>query len=597
MLHINSASSLNTLILPDMNKPLALLLMLASVSTGCTVIKNYKDITKAPTRSHQALELPSTPSNIDVALKLSFAELEQEINTRLGNEIKGGDNGTLKAKKDIQVENPLYNPNTTIKTKDPLYDPNEWLLTKDPLYSKKKWLSKPCCKNPLYHPNKWLKAKNPLYHPNEWIATNNPLYQPNRWIKTDGPEITVGYNYEYTITKPAAITLTQVDEATLKVTVPLKFSGSAGLEGTGAELLTLDKKNFKGAVDFYAKISLSIDSTWRPVAKVSITHDWTQKPVVEIMGGVNVSLAGLADSYLKKFEKEISETIVKKAGSALVKDEVNKLWKHYEFPLDSLPNGKRYYVNINPMQVSMSRLNVKPDSLHLFLGLQANVSIDDNPVNITKSLPALRPKTSTGNGIHAYVPISVKYTDIEQNVNKYLDDSDVVFTPTYKGLKAKIKLKKVYIYPVGNEIAIGVNMKVRLPGNLLPALGTAYLTALPVIKNGNVLELDSIKLSMNVNNKFYPAVAAAFKQDIIKEIKKHTKRDLSEILSDLEGRLAEQAEKANTNEKVSVSATDIKAGVHKIELLKDDLSIIAEMSCNLNIAMRQPKIVQAQAGR
>ena len=153
------------------------------------------------------------------------------------------------------------------------------------------------------------------------------------------------------------------------------------------------------------------------------------------------------------------------------------------------------------------------------------------------------------------------------------------------------------MYPVGNEIAIGVNMKVRLPGNLFPALGTAYLTALPVIKNGNTFELDSIKLSMDVNNKLYPAVAAAFKQGIIKEIKKHTKRDLSETFRDLEGKLAEQAEKVNTNEKVSVSATNIKAGVHKIELLKDDLGIIAEMSCNLNIALRQPKVVQSQAGR
>jgi len=576
-----------------MFKIFTLLTSLIFLSTGCTLVRNYKDITKAPERIYQDLEMPSKPSNIDVALKMNFASLEQEINSKLENNISDKDDGTVEYKSWIKTRDPLYHPNEWIKTKDPLYNPNEWLETKNPLYNPKKWIKVGFIKtkNPLYDPRKWFKTKDPLYHPNEWIATKDPLYNPNEWLETRGPAVAVGYTYEYTITKIRPIKISYVDDNTLKITAPIKFNGSAGLQGPAAAALTLNKKNFQGAIEFYANVGFSIDSTWQPVVTTSITHDWLNPPVVEIIDGINISLTHIADSYIRKMEREINLSIADRASSTVVRDYVNSMWKHYSFQLDSLPNGKRYFVNINPLQASMSRLRVKRDSLELFLGLAANISIDNKLKDVTQPLPFLHPKTSTPSQINAYVPIAVKYIDIEENINKYLSDNDVVVTSKlYRNKEAKIKLNKIEVLPYGDELTMGVNLKVKLPGNLFPAFGTVYLTALPVIKNGSKVELDSIKLSMSVNNKLYPAVAAAFKESIIETIKEKAVYDLSKNLRKVEAQLTEQAQKLDKNDKISVSTAQMKANLYDIEILKDELVIIAEINSDLIMALRKPKL-------
>lgn len=86
-------------------------------------------------------------------------------------------------------------------------------------------------KNPLYHPNQWFKTKDPLYHPNEWIETNNPLYHPNEWIETKGPAVAVGYHYDVYLKLKEKITLSYVDDNTLRISVPISFDGSVGLKG------------------------------------------------------------------------------------------------------------------------------------------------------------------------------------------------------------------------------------------------------------------------------------------------------------------------------------------------------------------------------
>jgi hypothetical protein len=560
--------------------------------SSCTVFKNYKDITKAPERLYQDLEIPVKESNIDLAIKADLVTLEQEINAVFSSEIKGEDTGTLEYRGWIKTKNPFYHPNQWIKTKDPLYHPNQWFETKDPLYNPKKWLKAGPfkTKNPLYHPNKWIKTKDPFYHPNEWIETKDPLYNPTEWIETKGPSIAVGYQYEYTVRKNNPIRLTALDNNTLKVSVPIKFNGSAGLVGDVPNMLSLDRKNFEGAIEFYVDTNIEIDSTWCPIIKTRVTHDWTTNPTVEIMKGINISVTGLADSYIKPLEKKVNDIIQKEIDCGMLKEQISNNWKHYGIQLAALPDGKEYSLNINPRQASMSQFHVKRDSLELFLGLKADITIDDKIVNTTKPLPNLRKQPENPGQVNAYIPLLLKYSDIEKNINKHLSENDIIITKAILNKKATVKIKEIKIFPNGDELAVGVSIKAKLPGNLFPAVGIIYLTANPVIKGGKDFELDSVDFSMNVDNKLYPVLSSVFKEAIITAIKKESKYDLSKQLSFVASEISEKAKMLNKVDKFDISVEDTKVSIYDIEILKDEIAIISEINSKINIGMRKKKV-------
>ncbi|MBF4518209.1 DUF4403 family protein [Flavobacterium sp. ANB] len=565
------------------------ILVVAIVFTSC---KSYDEITKKPERLSENVELPPYESSFALALKVDLSSLESKLNDALKNGYSNSDEGTFEYRSWIKTKDPFYDPNKLIKTRDPLYHPNEWIKTKDPLYNPKKWLKGPFgwkTKNPLYHPNEWFKTKDPLYNPNEWIETNNPLYHPNEWIETKGPAVAVGYKYDIDLKLKEKITLSYVDDNTLRISVPISFNGSVGLKGVLAGPTTLNKKNFDGEIQFFVNTSFSITPDWCPNIGVNVTHSWISNPQIEIMDNVYISLTGMTDKHLKEIEKDVSNLINQQVKCDMIRDVVKDKWKYYGVSLPALANGKQYQLNINPSKVALSGLKVYKDTLALYVGIKGNVSFNDNIVNTTSSLPLLEEQTQTASEVKAFLPLLIKYDDIEYTANQYLKEKDVVLKPDIVlKKKAKVKLIEMTFYPNADEVVVGVKLKAKLPGNLLPVSGWVYLTGKPVMTNNKKFELQDLDFSMTVDNKFYPTIATLFKPLIINEIKKQTTRDFTDSIANIKKKLIEKSNSFQHDD-IGFSIKDVDFGIYDIILDKEEIAIVTEFNSKFDIFLKSKK--------
>jgi hypothetical protein len=562
-----------------------LILVIATAFTSC---KSYKEITKKPERLSDEIELPSYESSLSLGLKAELSTLQNKLNDALKNGYSNSDEGTFEYRSWIKTKDPLYNPTKLIKTKDPLYNPTKWFKTKDPLYNPNKWIKVGPLKtkNPLYHPNQWIETKNPLYNPNEWIETNNPLYHPNEWIETKGPAVAVGYRYDVDLKLKDKITFAQVDNNTLKMTVPISFKGNTGFQGSVPAALTLNKKNFDGEIQFFVNTGFSVTQDWCPKIDLTVTHSWLSNPQIEIMDNIYISLTGLTDKYLKEIEKDVSKIISQQVNCDIIRDVINEHWKYYGITLPTLANGKQYQLNINPSSASLSRLKVSKDTLALFVGVKANLSLNDKIINNTNTLPLLEEQEEAPSEAKVFLPLLLKYDDIENTANKYLKDSNVILKPDIiLNQKASVKLKEMSIYPNGDELVVGVKLIAKLPGNLLPVSGWVYLIGKPVMTNNKKFELQDIDFSMTVDNKFYPTISTLFKPLIINEIKKQTTRDLTISILNVQNNLLEKANSFQHND-IGFSINEIDFGVYDIILDKDEIAIIAEFSSMFNVFLK-----------
>ncbi|MCO6174469.1 DUF4403 family protein [Flavobacterium sp. NRK F10] len=563
-----------------------LTLLLATVLISC---KSYKEITKKPDRLHDAIEMPSYESKLIVGLKADLSTLEDQINEAFKNGYNDQGEGTFQYKSWIKTKDPLYDPSEVITTKNPLYNPNKWIKTKDPLYDPRKWIKVGPIKtkNPLYHPNKWIEIENPAYDPNEWIKTKNPLYHPNEWIETKGPEVAVGYQYQYALRLKDKVKLSYFDNNTIKVSVPIAFKGKAGLKGKIPAGLDLDKKNFDGEINFYINTRVFMTPEWCPKVEADVTHSWISNPQLEIIDNVYISLTNVADKYIKKIEEDVDEIIYNKIDCDLFRNTIQERWKHYNFSLPTLVNDKQYQLNINPTGAALSSLKVYKDSIALFVGVRGNITIDDNIINTTATLPLLEEQVEVPSEVKSFLPFILKYEDISGTANKYLKEKKVELQPELiLKKKAHIKLKKIDIYPNGDEVVVGVKLKAKLPGNLFPVSGWVYLIGKPTMTDNKKFELKNLDFSMDVDNKFYPVISSLFKPLIIREVKKQTTRDLSEPIEDLKKKLLEKAN-AYQHDKIGFVVNSLDVGVYDIVLGKDDIGIITELNSTFDVFLKE----------
>lgn len=246
-------------------------------------------------------------------------------------------------------------------------------------------------------------------------------------------------------------------------------------------------------------------------------------------------------------------------------------------------------MNINPSKAALSGLKIYKDTLALYVGIKGNISFNDNVVNTTGPLPLLENQTETSSEVKAFLPLLIKYEDIEHTANKYLKDNDVVLKPDIiLKQKAKVKLIEMSVYPNADEIVVGVKLKAKLPGNLLPVSGWVYLTGKPVMTGNKKFELQDLDFSMTVDNKFYPTISTLFKPLIINEIKKQTTRDFTDSIANIKEKILEKANSFQHDD-IGFSINDVDFGIDNIILAKEEIAIIAEFNSKFNIFLKSKK--------
>jgi hypothetical protein len=117
------------------------------------------------------------------------------------------------------------------------------------------------------------------------------------------------------------------------VSVPISATGQAGFTGDVAKALALDKKNFRGALNAFADISLDIGSDWCPALTASADFNWTNKAEFEIVHNWWINIDGEVGPKLKEKIQNAIADFKTKVTCDDVKKAVTPFWHSYSFPI------------------------------------------------------------------------------------------------------------------------------------------------------------------------------------------------------------------------------------------------------------------------
>lgn len=224
----------------------------------------------------------------------------------------------------------------------------------------------------------------------------------------------IGTKYEYSVSR-GDISISPGSENTIHVSVPISVSGKGGFRGDGAKLLKLDAKNFRARVEIYSDITLSIGPDWCPRPTVSSNFRWLEGAKVEIISGVWIGISGLIEEKLHNQLQAMGNAVVSQIKCSNVKQEVEKIWISYSFPVEIPENKDPLYINIKPESLGFSGLQVSSGSASFALSLTVKAEVSTNPIKNTKSdLPSLQSIPFTDSYLILAVPFHIPYSEIHK---------------------------------------------------------------------------------------------------------------------------------------------------------------------------------------
>ena len=228
--------------------------------------------------------------------------------------------------------------------------------------------------------------------------------------------------YKFTVKRsgPVHLVPSPAGPGTLRASVPLSFSGHAGLKGDLAKLLDLDKKNFNGAIEARADLALEVDATWCPQVKVSTSFDWHRKARIEIIGGVWIEVAELVQGDLESALQQIAKDIASAIDCGHLRGQLEAVWQPQALAI-SLPQNNQAYVNLEPLGMGFSGLTVDAAGIRFAAALDVRAEIGTSPLTATATaLPPLTRVPLSPGRLELHVPFRAPYAELASVLTAHL---------------------------------------------------------------------------------------------------------------------------------------------------------------------------------
>lgn len=405
-------------------------------------------------------------------------------------------------------------------------------------------------------------------------------------IDIPGPKVCAGTKYEFTARRAGPVSVSAIGSETLRLTLPIDFSGKGGFRGDGAKLLKLDAKNFKGGVNVTTDLRPRLTSEWCPQLDASVDFSWTQNPKVEIVGGVWVDVRGQVEG---KIREKIPE-LVEKAKSAIdcvtFKMQVAKVYGSRTFPIE-LADSSKAHVNVLPTDVGFSGLQFEPSLLKAAAIMTASMEVSDKPLTpAVLALPPLRKIPAATPQTIVALPVRVPYETLEGKLNAVLGGK--TFTSDTSIGKVSVTANNVEIYPFDKRLAIGVHLKADLPRRWLDTSGTVYLFATPVVEADGVrISITDVGFSRKLDNDFWNAATVLFEGPILGEIKKAATYDLTSDIAKLKAMLTKKLQDPVSTPGMVVTVENVSIRLGRIAVAEKELAVEGLFTANVSIAVNQ----------
>ncbi|MFZ4690137.1 MAG: DUF4403 family protein [Polymorphobacter sp.] len=263
---------------------------------------------------------------------------------------------------------------------------------------------------------------------------------------------------------------------TLQLAMPITAEVSARNIGK-----IIKSETATGAAIVRADIKLDMTPDWRPLAKVSIDYDWTEKPGVELLGQ-RFTFAGKADDKLATVIAKLEADIPRHLQALHPRDRLEKAWASGFTSVELNKRNPPVWLRITPQQLSYGGYRVENGQIILALAVDVGTEtfVGNRPADPTVTrLPALG-KLPSGGGFAFEMPVVADYDQLEPVLAKALGKL------AKKGLTlpelgaVKLEFGKVTMYATdAGKLAIGLQVDAAGSRGLVSTKGTVWLTGVP----------------------------------------------------------------------------------------------------------------------
>lgn len=388
-----------------------------------------------------------------------------------------------------------------------------------------------------------------------------------------------GTKYDFDAQRTGAIKVTPAGPQTLRVSLPVSFSGHGGFRGDVASIIKADKKSFEGALTLNADLTPRLTEDWCPQLDAAVSYAWTSNPRVEIIGGVWVDVRGQVEN---KLNSKLPELVAQARGAIdcnKFRSELSKVYGTHTFPV-TVPQVGQVSVNVLPRDIRFSGLNVTATDLTVAASLTADIDVSDKalPPELLP-LPKLKGMDGSPPRLSLAVPVRVGYGDMTAAVNSAV--AGKTFSTKTPAGAVSVKVNSVEIYPSRGKLVIGIDMDADLPAQFLDTKGTVYLLATPKVDGGTKISLPDATYSTVLDSKLWTAASVLFEGQIRDAIRSAASRDIAPDIARAKETLARKLSEPALIPGLTVSATNVDMKVGRVAVASTELAVEGLLGANV----------------
>ncbi|WP_173050047.1 DUF4403 family protein [Bosea sp. ANAM02] len=330
----------------------------------------------------------------------------------------------------------------------------------------------------------------------------------------------------------------------ITVSIPVQFSGQAGVGGDIAKALSLGGKNFSGSFVAGASGKVILDEKFCPkITNPSASFSWNTPASIQIIGkscvGVghgldlcvgpwDLPVGSLLTPLIQAKIAEQVEDINSKIPCEPVRNALDKVWQKQSIALPAQKGMPPMFVNVTPRALASPGIIAEDAGVRLLARLDADVgaSTQKGDTGPAGPLPPNRPIADPAGMLSVALPLSADYPTINKVVNDQIK-AQLAKKPIVADTPAgavKVDVDEVEIYPSGDRLAVGAKFKASIPGRIFDAKGTVWLTTNPTpAADGRSLTLADIKLTRAIDNQLWSLLTAALNTQLVQALQEHSK--------------------------------------------------------------------------
>jgi len=399
-------------------------------------------------------------------------------------------------------------------------------------------------------------------------------------------EVCQDVDYDVTIRKNGAPRVRSTGDA-LEVVLPIAAEGRAGFPGELARALGFDARNFRGALDAIARVSLDLTSDWCPRIAADADFRWTDKAQLELVDGWWIDIDKPAGAELRRRIEAGIAALDDTVTCDMVRDAIAPEWREIDVALPVPDAGDDLaHLHVRPTGAGFSGIDYGTDRVAAAVQIDGVTELRSGPAPGTSrrlDLPRLERIDTTANRVEINLPVRLGYDRLVTELNRQL--AGKTFTGTVPSGDARVTVEEVTLYPSGDRLAAGLRFTADLDTRILDTSGWAYLAARPVLsKDGSTLRLKDVTLTRQLDNELWSLLSGIFKDQIAGQVTQSAVFPLDEAVEAARDHLATALHDLEDETGIRVSLDDPEIALTALVPAAEALEAVARFRTRAEVS-------------